>query len=564
VSRPILVALLALACGGGSSRRAEPPPERPPIVYSPDVPAWRGGCFANGPAGKIVNGQPSHDVRVVGTPCGAPGGGAPGPGALVYLDAFDPIAGTGDVTVLPSGAGARPVVVGARGGTGGIVPGDTGVRLDAAGTALLTLAEVGFVSGTLVRVDVATGAPVVTPVAADVRVLNYEFLPGGEVLYVTAYSPATREGDLALWSGGASTTLVRRISRAEFELFRLDPARRRAAYLLGWTETAGGDLQVLPVSPAGAAELVDRGVERVAWTGAGALVWDVRQPNGNLTLRRSAAGAAFDARTLATDVRSWTIVGDDVVYVGGWSLLAGSGTLGAAIAEENRPALADGVLAEVGAARAANGLALAAVEPGTGDRRSGSLRVGAADALAAVDDRVAPRAGFSFSPDGALVAYARDWSDPSASGSASPQPGIAGEVRVVQVAGGAPVTIAARGSMQRIAWDPVGRLVAAVAELDPASNSGRLEVRRAADGGLLHAFERASPFGFAFGAGGDELAALRGWDDALGRGELVLQRIGSADGPVVVSPDVTAFLAPSGGRMIYVVRGGGRDGLWLH
>jgi hypothetical protein len=324
---------------------------------------------------------------------------------------------------------------------------------------------------------------------------------------------------------------------------------------------------VLPVppEPSRGADLVDRGVERAAWTSTGALVWGVRQPNGNLTLRRSPSGRADDARTLATDVRSWAVVGDHLVYVGGWSLLAGSGVLGVATGEENRPTVAPGVLSEVGAAPTPTGLALAAVEVGSDDRRSGRLRVGSAAGLGPdpVDDRVAPRAGFWFSPDGALVAYAREWSDPGASGSASPQPGVAGEVRVVRVAGGAPVTIATRGSMGRIAWDPLGRLVAAVAELDPASNTGRLEVRRAVDGALLHAFERSSPFGFAFGAEGDDLAALRGWDDALGRGELVLQRVG-AGGPVVVSRDVTAVLAPSRGRMIYVVRGGGRDGLWLH
>jgi hypothetical protein len=559
----LLAAAVALACGGSSPRREEPPPDGPPIVFSPDVPAWRGGCFAEGPAGKIVNGRPSHDVRFYGSACGE--AGARGPGGLVYLDAFDPVAGTGDVTVLSSAAGAGPVVVAPNGGPGGIVAGGTGVRFDAAGTAFLTLREVGFVNGQLVRVELGGADPVVRPIALDVRVLNYEPLAGGAVLFVAAYDPATREGDLALWDGARSSTLVPRISRAEFEMFRLDPARRRAALLLGWTETGGGDLQVLPVAPPGAAELVDRAVDRMAWTSAGALVWAVRQPNGNLTLRRSASGDAAGARTLATDVRSWSVVGDAVAYVGGWSLLSGTGALGVASGEANRGELATGVLPEVGAAPAAGGLALAFVEAGSEDRRSGRLRVGGAlGAAPAVDDRVAPRAGFWFSPDGRLVAYAREWSDPAAPGSASPQPGIAGEVRVVAVAGGAPVSVAARGSMQRVAWDPLGRLVAAIADLDPASNSGRLEVRSAADGLLLHAFERSSPFGFAFGVEGRDLAAIRGWDDALGRGELVLQPLAGAAAPTVVSRDVTAFLAPAGGRMIYVVRGGGRDGLWLH
>jgi hypothetical protein len=42
----------------------------------------------------------------------------------------------------------------------------------------------------------------------------------------------------------------------------------------------------------------------------------------------------------------------------------------------------------------------------------------------------------------------------------------------------------------------------------------------------------------------------------------VVQRPGAA--AASVASGVTSFLAPRGGRVIYAVRGSGRDGLWLY
>jgi hypothetical protein len=570
--RPLaLLALLAsIACGGSGGDTAAPPPAK---AYDPDVPAWRGGCFFEGPAGKVVNGSPSFDVRVYGAPC-QPGG----TGGLVYLDNWDLVAGTGDVTVLPSTAGARPVVVARSGGGGGIVPGNTGVRFDgpvSSARRLLTLRDVGFVSGQLVLVDLAApGTP--AQIGTRVRVLNYDFLSDGAVAYLGNYDADAREGDLFVWRDGASSLVATDVSRAEFDMFRLDPSRTRAAYLQGWTETGGGDLLLVDLVPATSlprvlASRAQAGAERFAWTEGGALVWSVRDPgagDGSATLHVLAPGADPSAAvTVSSGVRAWSVAGDLVVYVAGWSVLSGHGTLG-------RWTLAGGPAEPVGRAAlefatvpARDGPASAFVQVDGTDRRSGALllaRAGGAPAL--VDDRVAPRAGFWFSPAASLVAYARDWRDPFASGSASPQPGVAGEVRVARVAGGAPFTVATNGSMQWIAWDPLERWVAALADFDDAANAGRLVVRDTATGAALpFSAERVSPFWFDFGAGGELLAAIRGWDDALQRGELVLARSGDwAAAPVVVSRDVTSYLPPVGGRIVYAVRGSGRDGLWLH
>jgi hypothetical protein len=556
---PLLALLVTLACGGGSGGEAAPSAEEP--AYDPDVPAWRGGCFFEGPAGKIVNGSPSFDVRIYGAPC-EPGGR----GGLVYLDRYDPLAGTGDVTVLPSTPGARPVVVGPFGGGGVVVPGSTGARLDAAQRRLLTLRNLDFVSGQLMLVDLdAPGAPAL--LGARVRVLNYDFLADGAVVFIGDYDASAREGDLLVWRAGAVARVALGVSRAEFEMFRLDPARARAAYLQAWTETGGGDLLVVDLAPQTSfPRVIDRGVARAAWTAGGALVWSVRQPDGSFVLRALAPGAEPSAAvTVSTGVRSWSVAGDLVVHLSGWSVLSGRGSLGRWTLAGGAVPAVDRAAPEFAVAAFPDGAASAFVQLGEADRRSGDLllaRAGGPPAL--VDDRVAPRAGFWFSPGGSLVAYARDWSDPFASGSASPQPGT-GEVRVARVAGGAPFTLAARGSMQWIAWDPLERWAGALAEFDSAANAGRLEVRDTATGTRVFSAERVAPFWFDFGAGGETLAVLRGWDDALQRGELVLA--GSADwtaAPVVVSRDVTSYLAPVGRRIVYAVRGGGRDGFWLH
>jgi uncharacterized protein YfaP (DUF2135 family) len=72
-------------------------------------------------------------------------------------------------------------------------------------------------------------------------------------------------------------------------------------------------------------------------------------------------------------------------------------------------------------------------------------------------------------------------------------------------------------------------------------------------------------FGEGFGEDGGHLAALRSWDDALQRGELVLVPTEGdhAWQPTRVDGDVTFHLPPRGNRVVYGVNGNGRDGLWL-
>jgi hypothetical protein len=129
------------------------------------------------------------------------------------------------------------------------------------------------------------------------------------------------------------------------------------------------------------------------------------------------------------------------------------------------------------------------------------------------------------------------------------------------VAAGAPFTAATLGSMQSLQWDPSERWVAAVAAFDAAANAGRLEVRDTSTGALVFSADGVPPAGFSLGDG-SAVAAVRAWDDALLRGELVVQPLGAA-GDAIVAPQVTSFLAPVRGRVVYVARGAGLDGLWL-
>lgn len=557
---PALAALLLAACGGSSGKAAATAPAA--VSYDPDISAWRGGCFLDGPPGKIVNGTPGPEVIQYGDACSG------GSGGLVYLDGYDPLAGTGTVTVLPSTPGAKPIAVASAGGAGGVVAGSTGARIDEAGQRLLTLRNVGYVTGELVLVDLTNPGKAPRPIAANVRVLNYDFLPSGAVIFTGNYDPGTRQGDLFVWSGAVAQRVALAVSRAEFQMYRLDPARAKAAYLTAWTETGGGDLKVVEVSPSpGPEEYVDGAVEGMAWTASGALVWAVRLPDGSATLKVLPAGSSPGAeRTLATGVQSWTVAGDDVAYVKDWTLLAGYGTFfRAPAAGAPEPGIPQASL-ELGAAPApapgTTRAALAFVQVSDADRRSGTLWVTDATGAHAVEAGAVPRAGYSFSPGGSYLAWARGFTDPFAPGSASPQPGIADEVRVARVDGGAAFTVATAASMQSIAWDPGERFVGTLSSFDAAANAGRLEVRGLASPQTpLLSVERVPPFGFAFGDDGT-VAAVGGWNDALLQGELMVQRPGGA--AASVASGVTSFLAPRGGRVIYAVRGGGRDGLWLY
>jgi hypothetical protein len=44
----------------------------------------------------------------------------------------------------------------------------------------------------------------------------------------------------------------------------------------------------------------------------------------------------------------------------------------------------------------------------------------------------------------------------------------------------------------------------------------------------------------------------------------VLQPLAAGAPPLPIATGVTAFLVPARQRVVYAVRGGGRDGLWVH
>jgi hypothetical protein len=538
-------------------------------AFDPDVPAWRGGCFFAGPPGKVVNGSPSPDVRMFGRACDGSGG----QGGLVYLDRYDPVAGTGDVTVLLSGAGARPVIVGARGGAGGTIPGSTGARLNDGATLLLTLSDVASVSGTLQLVTLFP-APSPRAVADRVRVENYDFLPGDAALFVGNYDAARRVGDLYyLPPGGAPQTIAVGAARVEFILYHLSPDRRRVAYL---RPRADGSLalEVSALPPAAAPTAVDVGVAQLAWTSDGArLVYVVASADGQ-SGELAAWEVATGAKTvLAKGVDAASVVGNDVVYAQGATVLSPSATLHVAPAAGGADAFSAPAasLEFEGAVSAARGRVVAfAVLPDVADPFSGDLFLEVGGAAVLADRGITPAAGYLFSPSASFVAYAKGFAQPQASGNPGAQPGIARELAVASPSG-ARFTLAADASFERVAWAPDEGFVAAIGAFDPARGSGALVVKRAPDGadaapGPLAGGVSTRWFGFT--DDGAALAAIRGWDAGRGSGELVLLPT-SGTAAWTAAPlaggagfGATSFVT-SNGRVLYGVRGDGRDGLWL-
>jgi hypothetical protein len=567
------LALLA-ACGSSSSSGASPQKTGAPAVqtFDPDVPTWRGGCFLAGRPSKIVNASPSPDVRAFGHACDP----SPGPGGLVYLDRYDPVSGTGDVTVLSSAKGAAPVVIGARGGAGGIVNGSTGARFDVPQERVLTLEDVTFVTGRLVVAPLPKGAPA-TAIADRVRVENYDFVAGGGVLYVGNYDATSRKGDLYFWSAGGSgpVLVAAQASRFDFVMYRLSPGRDKVAYLTGFTEAGGGELHVQPLPPGAGAALLASGAYRMTWTADGHLVYRVRNSDGITFSLWTWDGTS--SVELSTSVNTASVAGNDIVYATGWDILSQQATLhvatpfgGDLLAGASPASLAFTLAAAPPGAGALEG-ALAYVLRGAADPFTGDLFVAplstASAAATHVETAVDAGAGFGFSPSLGFVAYARGFENPTSPGGTTPQPGIASELKVAAVgATPAPFVLATSASVQRVAWDPLERWVAGLASFDPASNRGTLAVRSTAGGPdlLAGALQRVGGSSFDFGDG-QALAAIREWDDALGRGELVLVPTSGAAQwlPSAIGTDVTFFLQPTGGRIIYGVRGGGRDGLWL-
>ena len=565
----VVVAALLLACRGSTVVPGSPATGGAAAVLDPDVPAWRGGCFFAGPPGKIVNGSPSPDVRPFGNPCGDP----PSPGGLVYLDRYDPVAGTGDVTVLSSAAGSTPVVIGKRGGSGVASPGSTGARFDPAQRRVLTLEEVTFVTGNLVVADLPAGAPATT-IASGVRAENYDFVSGGGVLYVGNYDPATRRGDLFHWDGSAAPRLLAAAaSRFDFLMYRLSPDGSAVAYLRGYVAGSGGDLyaQALPPPPgATPPDPLASGAFAPAWTADGRQLTYRTLDDDGVTYRLWAWDGTGAPRPLATGAATSQVVGGDLLYATDWSVLAQSATLhlvpaggGPAVLDAIAPASLRFAVAQP--ADRAGVLAYAALpapsDPSTGDLYATPL---ARAAPVAIDRGVSNDAGFQLSPAAGFVVYAVGYARPIAAGSASPQPGIAAELRVAPVAGGAP-SVLARAAATFVAWDPGDRYVAALEAFQPALDVGQLVVRPTGGGTALITLEDVGLGAFGFTPDGGALWALRGWDDALQRGELVLAPTGGAAAwqPTPVATDVTAVASSDRGAVVYAVRGGGRDGLWI-
>jgi hypothetical protein len=578
---------LVLVCSlGGCSSDAAPPAGSdrgaPPVTaFNPDVPSWRGGCFFDGPATKIVNGSPSPDVRMFGHACdGTPRGS----GGLVYVDRYDPVGGTGDVTVLLSKAGSRPVTVGKNGG-GALVNGSSGARFNDGGTKLLVLADVTFVTGTLELVDLASpekAAPIAST-ATSVRAENYEFLPGDGVLYVNNYSPGTRRGDLyyqATAPPGPPSLVALQASRFDVVMYRLSPDRGRVAFLSGFTPAAGGNLFVQMLPPAGPvpASPIAIGVTSMSWTADGSRLVYLTQNADTVT----SDVWSWDPSTgrssqLGTQAISVVVAGNDVLLATGWTVLSQQSTLHLFPA---RSAASDGLAASsvsrsFDAVEPTPGAGLAAYatvpasDPSTGSLFVAKLSGGTGSPLN-VDSGVSIAAGFRFSPGAAFVAYAKGFTSPAATGSGNAQPGIAHLLRFASAAGTA-FDLAEEASLQHVAWDPSPGEphVAAIANFEPAGDEGDLVVRTTADGAPvtpLPLAQRVSATWFDFADDGSSLAALQNWDGGLQRGELVLV---PTSGPnawrAQAVPDgggATFFLSHRG-RAVYGVRGNAHEGLWL-
>jgi hypothetical protein len=576
------IAALA-ACSSGATGIIAPERGAPPVTFfSPDVPAWRGGCFFEGAPGKIVNGSPAPDVRLFGHACD---GTKDGVGGLVYLDRYDPVGGIGDVTVLPSTAGARPVVVARNGGSGSVLNGSASVRLNDSQTLLLTISELRFVTGTLQLVDLKTLAVrQFHPAATRVRVENFDFLPADTVVYVNNYDSDARQGDI-MWqraAGEAPVLVAAAASRWDSVIYRLSPDRTRIAYMQRFGAT-GGDLYVqrLPPSQPPAAPIA-RSVTGLAWTPDGSrLVYATANADGVTTDVWSWNPADASVKALGTQSIANVLSGGAVFVATGWNVLAQQATLSVVPADGGAAdsVVASSVSRSFGARTPPGGgtglLAFATVPPA--DPTTGTLWVAPLSGSTAgppvqVEAGVSPAAGFQFSPSAAFVAYARGFHAPASNGNGDPQPGIADMVRVAS-ASGAAFDLAPDGAFQRVAWDPSpGEPHAAgIASFEPAGGFGDLVVRRTADGAPVQAAPVAARVGaaqFDFTPDGSALVAIRGWDGGLRRGELVVI---PTSGPSAWTPQVVpggagegaTFFAARGGRAVYGVRGDAHDGLWL-
>jgi hypothetical protein len=522
------------------------------------LPVWRGGCFHEGPAGKLINASPSLDIDLFGA-C-APGGDPASPGGMVYYDRFDPISGNGDVTVLFAQAGSAPRVVGRNGGAG-VAGGLTGARFNGAGTRMLTLANVdpGPFHGTLVEVDLRGGA--VRNLAVQVRVLNYQYLIGDTALYVGRYNALGRVGDLFYWDGNNSHLLYTSASRYDATMYRVNPARTRVAFLTDYRSAAGGVLHVQDIAPGTSPAIVASGVFTSTFTADGRLLFAVLEGSGP-TFAVKIQDPDGTIRILATGVNQWLVLGDRIFYLTGWSIVRGHGDL-------FRLELAPGALSEplenaaslFWAGTFGGGGRVAYVGNYDPDEEQGDLFVaGTTGPGVLVDGGVTPRGGMTFSPLGTFVVYPKGFERPRSPGNPNPLPGIADQLWVSRADGGGGFVLADQASVIRVAWTADESRVAGIGAFDPNRESGRLLARATADGAVAFEVADASARTFEFDPLG-ALAAITGWNMALGRGDLVSA---STSGVLPIAPGIAGIPFTRDGRVIYAVRSGDRrSGLWL-
>lgn len=559
------LAVLAACHGGGSGGSGESG-----LPFDPPAAAWVGGCFWNpsfaavGPV-KLADGYPGPEVVAWGCSCGNcavaryPIGSANG-GGLVYLDNYDPSTFAGDVTVLTDGPGSVPRVVAPRGGAGISLPGSPVARFSPLATGMLVLRGLSGAAGTLVLVDLPDAAAP-RDVGSQARIANYEWLSESAFLYVGNYrarTPVTASlGDLLYQERGGTPQLVASDARRfDFVMYRLSADKARVAWI-----SSPGELWTRTLPPGAAAELVAPDVASARFADDGTLVYAQQNPDGTtFTLGARLPGGA--RVTVDPRIASAAVAGDRLVWLRDLSLAGGFGTLlRLRLADLAGPFAPEVLSASAAPAFLGTARALAWVDVTAGSA-SGALRLGApGDAsFAAPDPAATPAGGLALSPAGGLLAYATGWEEHPSPSSPNPMPGVAAELRIAPVAGGPPLTVAT-AAHARAAFSTNDAWVAALRAFEPARSRGELVFRSTSSSGpVVGTAPGVGADHFAFGDG-EALALLRDWDDGLQVGVLAVAT--PAGGFTAVDSGVSFFTAPRAGRVLYGIRTGPRAGLWV-